>query len=171
MDLSGSSSSTVTRFIESHPYISLALGFVVGYKIIALTQPAAAGSEGSEKAEKMYGHRKKHREQMNAGNSAANPSMVVMDHVDLMGQPSANPLGMVSNVQWMGKMNPPKRGIRRTQDSRGETQTLRSRKGGIVETPFNKDPRSTDALLDEINLDMETGKDWTKRAQKWTPVS
>jgi hypothetical protein len=142
---------TVTGMIQKHPYISLVVSLMLGYAIIAYTQPAAPAAPSTPANEK--------KSSSSSSSDSTSSSTTTSNSQESFYQlntarnsqfPEFNPAIFQSLHERTGIMNPVM-ASNKTLDVRGEPKGVREQVVP-VETSFLKNPRVTEAKIDEIEV-------------------
>ena len=126
--------ATITDTIQAHPYISLVAGFMIGYGIISYTNPTPTNTTVAPTTAPT----------VPVATGVAN----IPDSSDDQ-FPDTNPLAGLNLQERTGIMNPVR--YNQTTDVRGEPQGVRDQQVP-VESSFMKNPRGTEARIDEIEV-------------------
>jgi hypothetical protein len=147
-------------FIQQHPYMSMALGFVAGYGIIQLTArvqnakattattttsstaAATADTGNTTSTNSNTSSTEKFYERFSLGNQQQQQEQQQQF-------PDVNPWAAVGNQKMTGEMSPVR--WNKTTDVRGEPAGVRSQQVP-VESAFLKNPRATEARIDELEV-------------------
>ncbi|HEY9757772.1 MAG TPA: hypothetical protein V6C97_21560 [Oculatellaceae cyanobacterium] len=150
--------------MSEHPYLSLVGAFIVGRQIIAFTskpnnngQTTTTASPNKQDATTKNTDANKAAQSTSAdaaaavekyyNNSKGGRSMAQLNNGQF---PDVSPLAYLTLEQRTGIMSPVMSGLK-TRDVRGEPQGVRNQKVP-VETSFLKNPRATEAQIDELDV-------------------
>lgn len=151
---------TLRNFVSEHPYLSLAGAFIIGRQIIAFTSKPNNNGQTTSSSNKQDAT--KNKDTTAAPSTSADAAAAVEKYYNnskggrSMAQlnngqfPDVSPLAYLTLEQRTGVMSPVMSGLK-TRDVRGEPQGVRNQKVP-VETSFLKNPRATEAQIDELDV-------------------